>query len=338
MLHSDELFRKLQQVRFSTVSDKDLKVHIDKSMAVIEEIEKLKQQKNAVILAHTYVTPDIIYSVADYTGDSYELSKNALEAKGDLIVFAAVRFMGETAKILNPRKDVLIPGTDAGCSLADSITAEDVRKLKREYPDYTFICYINTTAAVKAECDVSVTSSNVYKIIENYPSDKIYFLPDKLMGGNIIEEMKRRGVKKEIKLWEGTCYVHEAFDPATISRFRESHPDLYVMAHPECKPEVIQQCDFVGSTSQIFKEIPRISNEKIMLLSECGLISRIEVELPGKQFMGTCQMCKYMKSNTLENILRVLKNPVAEDYVQMDEEIRVKAQKSIEMMFKYAES
>ncbi len=337
MITSEELFSKLQQVRFAAAGDEELRQHIDTSMRTIEEIEELKQKKNAVVLAHSYVTPDIIYSVADYSGDSYELSKNALEADGELIVFAAVRFMGETAKILNPGKDVLVPGTDAGCSLADSISAEDVRKLKQEYPDYAFICYINTTAEVKAECDVSVTSSNVYKIIENYPSDKIYFLPDKLMGGNIIEEMKRRGVNKEIRLWDGTCYVHEAFDPGMIDQFREAHPDLYVMAHPECKPEVIRKCDYVGSTSQMFKVIPEVKTDKIMLLSECGLISRIEVELPGKKFLGTCQMCKYMKSNTLENILRVLKNPEPVDYVQLDKDIIQRSMRSLENMFKYAE-
>ncbi|WP_319415580.1 quinolinate synthase NadA [Marispirochaeta aestuarii] len=337
MVTADTLFSQLQQVRFSSIRDEDLKQHIEKSMPVIEEIERLKREKNAVILAHSYVTPDIIYSVADYSGDSYELSKNALEAEADLIVFAAVRFMGETAKILSPHKEVLIPGTDPACSLADSISASDVRRLKEEYPDYAFICYINTTAAVKAECDVSVTSSNVYKIIENYPSDKIYFLPDRLMGMNIIDEMQRRGIKKDIRLWNGTCYVHEEFEPRMIDEFRSAHPDIYVMAHPECKPEVIRKVDYVGSTSQMFKKIQELPGEKVMMLTECGLISRIEVEKPGKKFLGACQMCKYMKSNSLENILRVLKDPRPEDYVQLDEELRLRAIKSLEMMFKYAE-
>ena len=220
-------------------------------MPVIEEIERLKKEKNAVILAHSYVTPDIIYSVADYSGDSYELSKNALEAEGELIVFAAVRFMGETAKILSPHKEVLIPGTDPACSLADSITGEDVRALKAKYPDHAFICYINTTAEVKAECDVSVTSSNVYRIIENHPSDRIFFLPDKLMGQNVIDEMARRGVKKEIRLWDGTCYVHEEFEPGMIDEFRAAHPDIYVngspgvqtRGHPEGRLRRIHQPD-----------------------------------------------------------------------------------------------
>ena len=337
MVSRDELLQKLQHVRFGAVSDEILKKHIDDSMPIIEEIEQLKRQKNAVILAHSYVTPDIIYSVADYSGDSYELSKNALDAEADLIVFAAVRFMGETAKILSPHKEVLIPGTDPACSLADSVTAEDVRRLRAEYPDHAFICYINTTADVKAECDASVTSSNVYKIIENYPSDKIYFLPDKLMGRNIIEEMQRRGVKKEIRLWDGTCYVHEEFEPRMIDEFRAAHPDIYVMAHPECKPEVVRKVDYVGSTSQMFKRIAQLATDKVMMLTECGLISRIEVEKPGKQFLGACQMCKYMKSNSLEGILRVLKDPVREDYVNLDPEVSRRARKSLEMMFKYAE-
>jgi quinolinate synthase len=337
MISADALFHKLQQVRFGAVSDENLKNHIADSMPVIEEIERLKKEKNAVILAHSYVTPDIIYSVADYSGDSYELSKNALEAEGELIVFAAVRFMGETAKILSPHKEVLIPGTDPACSLADSISGDDVRALKAEYPDHAFICYINTTAEVKAECDVSVTSSNVYRIIENHPSDKIFFLPDKLMGQNVIDEMARRGVKKEIRLWDGTCYVHEEFEPRMIDEFRAAHPDIYVMAHPECKPEVIRKVDFVGSTSQMFKKIPDLATEKVMMLTECGLISRIEVEKPGKSFLGACQMCRYMKSNTLEGILRVLKDPRPEDYVRLDPEISARARKSLEAMFTYAE-
>jgi quinolinate synthase len=305
---------------------------------IIKEIEDLKKKTDTVILAHSYVKSNIIYSVSDYVGDSYELSKNAMEAEQKRIVFSAVRFMGETAKILSPGKDVLIPGSDPACTLADSITADDVKKLKNEYPDYAFLCYINTTAEVKAECDACVTSGNVYHIVEKYPSDKIYFVPDKLMGLNIIDEMKKRGVKKDIKIWSGTCYAHEEYDPSLIKALRIKYKDLTVMAHPECSPAILENTDFVGSTSQLYNYIKNKDDGHFLMLTECGLISRIEAEMPEKKFVGTCSLCKYMKSNSLENILRVLKNPQPEDYVEIDPEIRERALVSINRMFEIAES
>ena len=178
---------------------------------VINEINELKEEKNAVILAHSYISPEIIYGVSDFVGDSYKLSRDALATSASTIVFVAVRFMGETAKILNPEKEVLVPAVLDGCSLADSIQADTVRDLRRQYPDYTFICYINTTAQVKAECDITVTSANVYKVAKNIPNDKIYFLPDKFMGQNLKNYMERQGIKKDIKFFSGTCYVHEDY-------------------------------------------------------------------------------------------------------------------------------
>ncbi|OQY33784.1 MAG: quinolinate synthase [Spirochaetaceae bacterium 4572_59] len=304
----------------------------------IKEIDDLKKETDTVILGHSYIKSNIIYSVADYVGDSYELSKNAMEAKQKRIIFAAVRFMGETAKILSPQKDVLIPGTEAGCTLADSITAEDMLKLKEEYPDYAFLCYINTTAEVKAHCDACVTSSNVYNIVERYPSDKIFFVPDRLMGQNIIDEMKARAVKKDIKIWTGSCYAHEEYDPEMVKALRMKYDDLTVMVHPECSPAVLENADFVGSTSQLYNYVKKKEYGHFLMLTECGLISRIEAEMPERNFVGTCSLCKYMKSNTLENILRVLKNPQPEDYIQIDDEIIKKAQLSINRMFEIAES
>jgi quinolinate synthase len=305
---------------------------------LINRINILKKEKNAVILVHSYVNPEIIYGVADFVGDSYGLSKDAMNTDADIIVFAAVKFMGETAKILNPAKEVLIPSAFNGCSLADSITAENVIKLKKENPDYAFICYINTNAEVKAECDVCVTSSNVYDVIENYPSEKIFFIPDKLMGLNIIEEMERRGVKKDIKLWTGTCYVHEEYNPEMIYKLKFQHNNLKVLAHPECSPEVLHNADFTGSTSQLLKYMETASNENVyLLLTECGITSRLQIEMPEKKIIGSCTLCKYMKSNTLEDILRVLINPEETDKIILDEITQSRALKCVQAMFEYTE-
>ena len=309
-----------------------------KMAPMINEINRLKKEQNAVILAHSYVAPEIIYGVADYRSDSYMLSKNAMEAEADTIIFSAVRFMGETAKILNPSKEVLIPGVEDGCSLADSVTAKDVIKLRAEYPDHVFMCYINTTAEVKAECDVCVTSSNVYNIVENYPSDKIVFLPDELMGQNVQDEMKRRGVDKDIVLYKGVCYVHELYDPETIAFLRGEYADLQVVSHPECSPGIAAHSDYVGSTGQMMDYIKENEAENYLLLTECGLSNRLQIELPEKKFIGSCNMCKYMKSNTLESILRVLKEPTERDRIILSDEMISKSKTCIEEMFKYAEA
>ena len=302
---------------------------------LINEINDLKKERNAIILVHSYVTPEILYGVGDFAGDSYYLSKKAVETKADIIVFAAVRFMGETAKILNPTKEVLIPGLNDGCTLADSINGDQVRALRKQFPGYTFICYINTTADVKAECDVCVTSSNVYDIAANIPNENIYFLPDKFMGLNLIDEMKRRGIKKNIKYWEGTCYVHEEYNADQIFKIRTEYPDAKIVSHPECPPEVIRNSDFVGSTSQMLDYMTKTDAKEFLMLTECGLSSRLHIEFPDKELVGTCTMSRYMKSNSLEYVLRVLKNPTPRDRVVIPEDIRQKALKSIQAMFQY---
>ena len=337
MITAQELYEKLEHVTTSGSTCRYTLEKCEELAPKINEVNRLKKEKNAVVLVHSYVDPEIVYGVADYTGDSYALSKNAVEADADVIVFTAVKFMGETAKILNPTKDVLIPSELNGCSLADSITGEDIRRLKEQFPDYTYVCYINTTADVKAESDVCVTSGNVYDIVEKLPTDKIFFLPDKLMGLNIIDEMKRRGVEKDIKLWEGTCYVHEEYDPEMIDYIRKEHQNLKVLAHPECSPGVLNHSDFVGSTAQLLNYMKGSDAEKFLMLTECGLTSRLQVEMPEVKFVGSCSMCKYMKANTLDDILRVLKEPKPTDYVHIDEEVRVKAQDCIDKMFEYAE-
>jgi quinolinate synthase len=304
---------------------------------LINDINRLKKEKNAVILVHSYVSPEIVYGVADFVGDSYGLAKDAMSTDADVIVFVAVKFMGETAKILNPDKEVLIPSELNGCTLADSLSGDDVRRLRKEHPDHTFVCYINTTADVKAECDVCVTSSNVNDIIQKIPNDKIYFLPDKLMGRNLIEEMKRRGVDKEIKLWHGTCYVHEEYDPDTVQYLRDAHPGLQVLSHPECSPGVLHLSDYVGSTSQLLNYMQENAPETVLMLTECGITSRLQVEMPHIKFVGSCSMCRYMKSNTLADIRRVLDAPREQDTIRIDEETRRRALTCIEAMFEYVE-
>ena len=245
--------------------------------------------------------------------------------------------MGETAKILNPTKEVIIPGPLSGCSLADSITGEDVKKLRAKYPGYTVACYINTTADVKAECDVCVTSSNVYKIIANLPNDKIIFVPDRLMGANLQEALEKNGIHKEIVLFSGCCYVHEKYDPELISFFRSQNPGLRVVSHPECHPGVALLSDYVGSTGQMVKYIKdQPEGTPFLLLTECGLNARMHYEFPHKQFIGSCSMCKYMKSNSLENILESLRHPEKASKVELSADVAARAKHCIDEMFRYA--
>lgn len=334
---ANALYERLKNIKIGgTVCQYSLK-KCEELAPLINQINALKQTKDAIILAHSYVTPEITYGVADFVGDSYELSKNAIASKAKRIVFAAVRFMGETAQILNPDKEVFIPGFLDGCTLADGISAQDVRRLRKEFPDYTFICYINTSAAVKAECDVCVTSSNVYNIVQNVPNDKIYFLPDRFMGQNIINEMKVRGVKKDIHYYHGACYVHEEYDAEQIFRIRTEYPNAKIVSHPECNTAVTQASDFIGSTSQMLKYMQQSPASEFLMLTECGLSSRLQVEFPQKKLVGSCSLCRYMKSNTLQDILRVLKAPTSRDRVVIETSVQNKARKCIEAMFTYAE-
>jgi len=333
---ASQLFEKLKNIRLGgTVCQYSLR-KCEELVPIINEINELKEEKNAVILAHSYISPEIIYGVSDFVGDSYKLSRDALSTKASTIVFVAVRFMGETAKILNPEKEVLVPAAMDGCSLADSINAENVRDLRRQYPDYTFICYINTSAEVKAECDVVVTSANVYKVAKDFPNDKIYFLPDKFMGQNLKNYMERQGIKKDIKFYTGTCYVHEDYGMDDILKIRLEYPDAKIVSHPECNSAIIDNSDFVGSTEQMLGYMKETSSKQFLMLTECGLSARLQSEFPEKQLVGSCTMCKFMKSNTLQDILRALKNPLPKDRVILDESIRLRALKSIEAMFKYA--
>ena len=332
---AEELYDKLKNIKLgASVCQYSFK-KCEELVPLINEINQLKKEKNAVILAHSYVSPEIVYGVGDFVGDSYKLAKDALTTNAKIIVFAAVRFMGETAKILNPDKEVLIPSSLDGCTLADAINAAEVRGLRKEYPDYTFICYVNTTAEVKAECGVCVTSANVYDITQNIPNSKIYFLPDKFMGQNLQNEMNRRGVKKDIKFFSGTCYVHEDYGLDEIMKVRLEYPGALVVSHPECSSAVVEHSDFVGSTEQMLTYMRQTESKEFLMLTECGLSARLQSEFPDKKLVGSCTMCKYMKSNTLENILRVLKNPEPKDRVVFSEDVRQRALKSLEAMFYY---
>jgi len=300
------------------------------------EINQLKQEKNAVILAHSYVEPEIVYGVGDFMGDSYYLAAKAKEAKADVIVFAGVVFMAETAKILSPDALVVVPDRDSGCSLADSLNAADVLNMKALYPDAAVVCYINCTADVKAESDVCVTSSNVYNIIAGLPQKRIVFVPDRLMADNIRTELARRGIDKEIISSDGTCMVHEEFTTDQIAEARKTFPGLKIVAHPECTQEVAEQVDFLGSTGEMMKYVKTTKAPYFLMLTECGLVSRLAVEDPEKNFIGGCRLCPYMKMNTLLKIRDALKNPRPDQIITLEENLSKRAARCIERMFELA--
>jgi quinolinate synthase len=300
------------------------------------EINRLKREKQAIVLAHSYVEPEIIYGVADFKGDSYFLSLQAKNSQAKMIVFAGVVFMAETAKILCPDATVVVPDRGSGCSLADSLTGDDLRRLKGLYPDAAVVCYINSTAAVKAESDVCVTSGNVYDIVARLPQRRILFVPDRLMAENVRTELKRRGVDKEIVSSDGTCVVHEEFTPEQIAEARTRFPGLQVVVHPECPPAVAAAADFVGSTGAMMKYVRNTTAPYFLMLTECGLVGRLEVENPGKHFVGGCRLCPYMKLNSLEKIRDVLAAPRPHQIVTLDEDLRRRAARCIDKMFELA--
>jgi quinolinate synthase len=300
------------------------------------EINRLKREKDALILAHSYVEPEIIYGVADFKGDSYFLSLQARQARARMIVFAGVVFMAETAKVLSPAATVVVPDRGSGCSLADSLTAEQLRQLKAAYPDAAVVCYINSTAEVKAESDVCVTSGNVYHIIAGLPQRRILFVPDRLMGQNIRTELQRRGIDKEIMTSDGTCIVHDVFDAAAVADARARFPGLKVVAHPECTPEVAAAADYVGSTGGMMNYVRTTVAPYFLMLTECGLVGRLQVEDPEKRFIGGCRLCPYMKLNSLEKVRDALRSPRPDQIITLDEEIRRRAARCIERMFELA--
>lgn len=262
-------------------------------------INRLKQQRNAVILAHNYMTPDIFHGVADVVGDSLHLAIKATEVQADVIVQAGVHFMAETSKILNPSKIVLMPDMEAGCSLADAITPAGIAQMRARYPGAPVVTYVNTTAAVKAASDICCTSANAAQIVAAMEGDTVIMTPDKYLAQNVARMVPH----KRVVWWEGSCIVHERFTAQDLRDFRAFQPDTVIIAHPECPPDVVDEADFSGSTAGIIGYVQRLKPAKAMLVTECSMASNIADALPEVDFVGPCNLCPYMKMITLEKIL-----------------------------------
>jgi quinolinate synthase len=295
----------------------------------IAAINALKREKNAVVLAHNYMTPEIFHCVADFVGDSLQLARLAAKTEAKLIVQAGVHFMAETSKVLSPDKTVLIPDPEAGCSLASSITAADVVALKAKHPGLPVVTYVNTSAAVKAESDVCCTSSNARAVVEDiareWGVDTVIMIPDEFLAQNVA---KQTAVK--IITWKGHCEVHERFTAADIRDFRTANPGVVVMAHPECPPEVVAESDFAGSTSGMIDFVAEKHPGKVVLVTECSMSDNVAVEFPQTEFVRPCNLCPHMKRITLPKILNALETMTVE--VTVDPAIAARARKSVERM------
>ncbi len=291
----------------------------------IDAILDLKRQRNAVILAHNYQTPEIFHCVADLVGDSLALARMAMKTKADVIVLAGVHFMAETAKLLNPGKTVLLPDRAAGCSLAESITAEDVRLLRRNYPGVPIVCYVNTSAAVKAESDICCTSGNAKAIVESLGANRVIMLPDEYLARNVAATT---GV--DIISWKGHCEVHERFTPAEIREIRENYPGVVVLAHPECPPDVVAAADFNGSTAAMSDYVSTRKPARVVLLTECSMSDNVAVQHPQIEFIRPCNLCPHMKRITLANIRHALETN--QHVIGIDPAMAERARRSVERM------
>lgn len=337
----EEMKRKLAKV----VPEFELRYKAE----LVAEIEELKREKNAVILGHNYMEPALFNTVPDFTGDSLELSRKAAETEKDIIVFCGVRFMAESAKILSPDKLVLLPAKRAGCSLAESITADDIRELKKRYPGVPVVTYVNTYADVKAETDVCCTSSNAEAVINALDTDRIIFLPDEFLAKNVARETGKQIIfptktpKPDSELsyeligWHGRCEVHEKFTVQDIENARKQFPDIVVLAHPECPPDVVEASDFSGSTTAMVKYVQEVAAPRYLLLTECSMGDNIIASNPDKELVRLCSMtCPHMKEITLEETRDAL---LYEQYkIEVDEEIRVKAKRALDRMLEIAPS
>ncbi len=292
---------------------------------LVEKINKLKKEKNAVILAHSYMTPEIYHCVADIVGDSLLLAKESQKAKADIIIMCGVHFMAETAKILNPDKKVLIPDMSAGCSLAESITGDDVRLLKEKYPGVPVVSYVNTSADVKSETDICCTSSNAVEIVESLGVDKVIFLPDEYLAQNVAAQ-----TKVKIISYKGTCIVHERFTPEEIREYRKNYPGIVVLAHPECPPDVVAEADYTGSTSKMSNYVKVNKPKKVLMVTECSMSDNVAIENPEVEMIKPCNLCPYMKKITLEGIYNSLTKGTEE--VKLSESVMNKARMSIKRM------
>ena len=291
----------------------------------IHKINMLKKEKNAVILAHNYQTPEIFHGIADIAADSLALAIEAEKTNADIIVLCGVHFMAETAKLMNPNKKVLLPDMGAGCSLASSITGKDVRMLKEKYPGVPIVTYVNTSAEVKAESDICCTSANAVKVVESLGADKVIFLPDQYMAKYVQSK-----TKVQIISWIGTCIVHERFSAQEIKDIKKQNPGISVLSHPECPPEVIAASDFTGSTTGMSNYVKKNQPKKVMLVTECSMSDNVQVDNPNVQFIKPCNLCPHMKTITLPKVLECLENETNE--ILIPEIISRKARKAVERM------
>jgi len=340
-MNFDETLAKLTRILSDQYSQAELILKAE--MAI--KINKIKEERNAVILGHNYMEPALFHTVPDYTGDSLGLSRNAAETNKDVIVFCGVEFMAETAKILSPEKTVLVPSNKAGCSLASSITAADVRKLKAQFPGVPVVTYINTYADVKAETDICCTSGNAKEVVESLNSEAVIFLPDEYLAGNVAKEtgkhiifpsknkVNNNDLDVQMIGWHGKCEVHDQFTVQDIENVRASHPNVFVLAHPECKPEVVDASDFSGSTTEIIKYIKNNNLQKYLLLTECAMGDNIQAENPNREMLRLCAVrCPYMNQIQLKDTYDALKYNQYE--ITIPEDIRLRAYKSVERMLR----
>ena len=338
---AQDLYERMRVKLAAVVPEFELRYKADLAF----KINKLKHERNAVILGHNYMEPALYHSIPDFTGDSLELCRKAATTDADIIVFCGVRFMAETAKILNPRKTVLIPSPRAGCSLAESITAEDVRELKRRFPGVPVVTYVNTYADVKAESDICCTSGNAAKVVQSLPGDAVIFLPDEYLARNVARETGKRivfptkaprpGADAELDYqmigWQGRCEVHEKFSVEDIVNVRKQFPDVVVLAHPECSPEVVDASDFSGSTAAMIAYVEQTKAPRYLLLTECSMGDNIAAANPKKEMLRLCSVrCPHMNEITLEQTLAALEK--TRFVVDVPEDIRVRAYAAVSRM------
>ena len=290
---SKEIYKKISKF----IPDAEWKIHAP----LIEKINKLKKEKNAIILAHNYQTPEIYHGVADIAADSLALAVEASKTSAEKIILCGVHFMAETAKLMSPTKKVYLPDMKAGCSLASSITGKDVRLLKEKYPGVPVVSYVNTSADVKAETDVCCTSANAVKVVESLDVDKVIFLPDQYLADYV-----SKNTKVKIISWKGTCIVHEQFTGKEIEDIKSQNPGIKIIAHPECPPDVIKASDFTGSTSGMVKYVKDNQPKKVMLVTECSMSDNVEADNPNVSFIKPCNLCPYMKKIDLVKILSLI--------------------------------
>ncbi len=291
----------------------------------VAAINALKQERNAVILAHNYQTPEIFHCVADISGDSLELARRAVDTEADVIVLAGVHFMAETAKLLNPEKIVLLPDTRAGCSLADSITGEDIRGLRERYPGVPVVTYVNTSAEVKANSDICCTSGNAVKVVESLGVDQVLFLPDEYLASYVAQQ-----TDVNIISWKGHCEVHERFTADELEAYRAQFDQLTIIAHPECPPDVLQAADFVGSTAQMQRFVQTERPKRVLMVTECSMSDNVAASTPDVEFIRPCNLCPHMKRITLANIQESLET--MQPRVEIGASIADRARQAVERM------